>query len=104
MRKRAVRKWVPWAEAPPAAVAPHDAIATDVLRHVYAALERLSADLRVAFVLRFVEGHELAEAADLAGCSLATFKRRVGRAQERFERIAGTDAALCEWFEQRGKP
>lgn len=102
IRKRKIRRMVPWASVPEAAstVPPHDAVAADVLRHVYRALDRLSADLRVAFVLRFVEGHELQEAASLAGCSLATFKRRLRKAQDRFERIAATDAALSEWFER----
>jgi RNA polymerase sigma-70 factor, ECF subfamily len=106
VRKRAIRRMLPWTSAPSAAliVPPHDAVAAEVLRHVYAALDRLSADLRVAFVLRFVEGHELAEAASLVGCSLATFKRRVRRAQDRFERIAATDATLTEWLERRDEP
>jgi RNA polymerase sigma-70 factor (ECF subfamily) len=106
IRRRAIRKMLPWASVSATAVAvpPHDAVAADVLRHVYRALDRLSADLRVAFVLRFVEGHELAEAATLAGCSLATFKRRIRRAQERFERIAATDATLSEWFERGSEP
>jgi RNA polymerase sigma-70 factor (ECF subfamily) len=96
---------LPWTSAPPTVrtVPPHDAVAADVLRHLYQALDRLSADLRVAFVLRFVEGYELSEAAALVGCSLATFKRRVRRAQDRFERIAVSDATLAEWFERRSE-
>jgi RNA polymerase sigma-70 factor (ECF subfamily) len=101
VRRREIRKMMPWTSAPSSvrAVPPHDAVAADVLRHLYQALERLSADLRVAFVLRFVEGHELAEAAALAGCSLATFKRRLRRAQDRFQRVAAADATLSEWIE-----
>jgi RNA polymerase sigma-70 factor (ECF subfamily) len=51
------------------------------LSRIDAALQRLPAEQRVAFVLRHVEGYELAEAAALCGCSLATFKRRVQRAE-----------------------
>jgi RNA polymerase sigma-70 factor (ECF subfamily) len=101
VRRRAIRKMMPWTSVPSSVrgVPPHDAVAADVLRHMYQALDRLNADLRVAFVLRFVEGHELVEAAALAGCSLATFKRRLRRAQDRFERLAAADAALSEWIQ-----
>jgi len=51
------------------------------LAQVYALLQTLSADDRIAWVLRHVEGHDLQAAAELAGCSLATVKRRIRRAQ-----------------------
>jgi len=41
------------------------------------ALGRLRADLRIAWMLRHVEGLELTEAATVCGCSLATLKRRL---------------------------
>jgi RNA polymerase sigma-70 factor (ECF subfamily) len=53
------------------------------LAQVYALLGTLSTDDRIAWTLRYVEGHDLNEAAALAGCSLATIKRRILRA-ERF--------------------
>ncbi len=52
------------------------------LAQVYALLRTLPADDRIAWTLRYVEGHELGEAAELAGCSLATVKRRIQRAQQ----------------------
>jgi RNA polymerase sigma-70 factor, ECF subfamily len=52
------------------------------LAEIDAVLERLPAKVRVAWVLRCVEGHELTEAATLCGCSLATVKRLIGRAQQ----------------------
>jgi RNA polymerase sigma-70 factor (ECF subfamily) len=51
------------------------------LAQLYALLGTLAADDRIAWTLRFIEGHELEEAATLAGCSLATVKRRIARAQ-----------------------
>ncbi len=106
IRRRRIRRMIPWASVPEGAVTapPYDAVAADVLQHVYRVLDRLGTDLRIAFVLRFVEGHELVEAAAHAGCSLATFKRRLRKAQDRFDRIAATDAALSEWFERRSRP
>jgi RNA polymerase sigma-70 factor, ECF subfamily len=44
------------------------------------ALARLRADLRIAWVLRRVEGLELTEVATACGCSLATVKRRLADA------------------------
>ena len=54
-----------------------------LVAHVYRALERLSIRDRVAWVLRHVEGESLQQVADLCGCSLATVKRRIARAQTR---------------------
>jgi RNA polymerase sigma-70 factor (ECF subfamily) len=64
-------------EAPPAARAE--------LAQIYALLQTIDPDDRIAWTLRFVDGHELNDAARLAGCSLATVKRRIGRAQQFLE-------------------
>ena len=63
------------------------------LARVDAALRRLPAEERVAFVLRHVEGYEHAEAAALCGCSLATIKRRVQRAEASVRAFVGAGAA-----------
>jgi RNA polymerase sigma-70 factor (ECF subfamily) len=62
------------------------------LAQVYALLQTLSPDDRIAWTLRFVEGHDLKAAAELADCSLATVKRRIRRAQRYIEThyVAGT--------------
>lgn len=58
-----------------------------LLARVYEALDELPAQERIAWVLRHVEGHRLEDVAELAGCSLATAKRRIaaarGKLQER---------------------
>jgi RNA polymerase sigma-70 factor (ECF subfamily) len=51
------------------------------LAQVYALLQTLPADERVAWTLRHVERHRLEAIAQLLGCSLATAKRRITRAQ-----------------------
>jgi RNA polymerase sigma-70 factor (ECF subfamily) len=43
-------------------------------------LARLRTDLRIAWMLRYVEGLELTEVAGVCGCSLATIKRRLADA------------------------
>jgi RNA polymerase sigma-70 factor (ECF subfamily) len=52
-----------------------------LLAQVYALLRTLPADERIAWTLRHVERHRLEDVAELAGCSLATAKRRIARAQ-----------------------
>ncbi len=55
------------------------------LAQVFALLRTLSADDRIAWSLRYVEGFDLRSAAELSGCSLATVKRRIRRAQQYVE-------------------
>lgn len=101
LRRRAFRRWIPLGSVPEPQLAVEDDDGTigEALRRTYSVLDRLGADQRIAFVLRRVEGHELAEAARLAGCSLATFKRRLARAERRFEAMARTDPALRSLLE-----
>ena len=51
------------------------------LRRVYAVLESMDPEERIALVLRRVEGLELSEVADRMGLSLATVKRRLTKAE-----------------------
>lgn len=53
------------------------------MQRVYKLLDRLDVDDRQAFALRYIEAHQLEEGAALAGCSLATFKRRLKRATDK---------------------
>ena len=57
-----------------------------LLVEVYRALDRLPARERVAWVLRHVEGETLERVAVLAGCSLATAKRRIASAHEKLRK------------------
>jgi RNA polymerase sigma-70 factor, ECF subfamily len=49
------------------------------------ALAGVSANVRIAWMLRLVEGLELAEVASACGCSLATAKRRIAAVQKRLQ-------------------
>lgn len=73
--------------------APHAALE---LQRVFAVLRGMSDDLRVAFVLRFVEQLTLEEAAEAAGCSLATMKRKLDRARALFVTRAKNDVLLWD--------
>ena len=76
--------------------------AREALRQTYAVLERMPADERIAFCLRFMEGMELTETAEACGVSLATIKRRLVKAQQKFVAAAGADPLLREWI-RRGE-
>lgn len=62
------------------------------LRGVYALVERLPAEERVALVLRRVEGMELLEIAAEMKLSLATVKRRLAAAEARLTRAQARKA------------
>ena len=70
-----------------------------VLRATYRVLDRLPANERVVFVLRRIDGMELAEVASACGVSLATVKRRLARAETRFFRLARRSPELSQWVE-----
>ena len=56
----------------------------ETLRSVYAILDRLNVEYRIAFALRFIEGMSLAEIGEACGVSEGTVKRRIAQAQKRF--------------------
>lgn len=101
IRRRQARRWlrivapeeVPEVEANQASVE-----VTEALRAAYALLDRMSADDRIPFALRFIDGMELTEVAAACGVSLATIKRRLTRAQTRFTDGARKTPALAEWL------
>jgi RNA polymerase sigma-70 factor (ECF subfamily) len=72
---------------------------SEALQRTYALLERLPADERVAFALRFIDSMELTDVAAACEVSLATIKRRLSRAQQTFHALAAKDALLREWIE-----
>lgn len=51
------------------------------LAQIYALVQTLPVDDRIAWTLRAIEGHDLETVARMAQCSLATAKRRIARAQ-----------------------
>jgi len=57
-----------------------------LVSEVYRALDGVSANERVAWTLRHVEGESLEEVARLCDCSLATAKRRIAGAHEKITR------------------
>lgn len=100
LRKRAARRLVRWSDAPPPSV-PHacEGSRSEPLLAVYRVLDRLDAASRIIFVMRHVEGWDLADIAEAQNCSLATIKRRLQKTEERFRAIASREAALHGFLE-----
>jgi RNA polymerase sigma-70 factor (ECF subfamily) len=102
IKRRARARWLrflPWYELPePEAPAGPEDADTEALRCTYAILAELPAEERIAFALRFVEGMELTEVAAATGASLATIKRRLRRAEDRFLERARNEPALAGWL------
>jgi len=73
------------------------------VRAVYAILEKLPPDDRIAFTLRFIEGMDLEEVASVCQVSLATIKRRIARGRRRFEVLALRSGQLSDWIGE-GEP
>jgi RNA polymerase sigma-70 factor (ECF subfamily) len=102
IRKRKVRRWLSFSapeDLPEAPSSSSDPSSRHALLRVYAILETLPTDDRIAFALRFVEGMELSEIGAQCRCSLATVKRRIARAEEKFLEAARDDPALCQRIE-----
>jgi len=102
IRRRRIRRFVGLDESdeiPP--LAPYDASTAEVARHLYSALDRLETTSRMAYVLRFVHGCDLAETADACGCSLATIKRKLSRAEAKFAILVEADPVLRESLRER---
>jgi RNA polymerase sigma-70 factor (ECF subfamily) len=83
-------------EVPSSGVSPE---VTEALQATYRVLDQLDPDERIAFSLRFIDGMELTEVAAACGVSLATIKRRLSRAQERFVALARQNDTLRGWLE-----
>ena len=75
----------------------------DLLLRTKSVIERLPAKERMVFMLYFVEGRTLAEVAELGGYSLATAKRRLNRANQRFQHLLSKNPDLVELLRVKGK-
>ncbi len=100
IKRRARSKWLwflPAEEVPDAPADERDDDARETLKALYAVLDRLPADERVPFSLRIIEGMELTDVASATGVSLATVKRKISRAEQRFLALAERNLLLRSW-------
>ncbi len=73
------------------------------LRGVFQALDRMRVNERIAFTLRYVDGQNIEQVARSCGCSLATIKRRLKRAERCFVLLAQRDPQLAERLQRGGR-
>ena len=82
---------------PEPAVAALDAESRQAVKRLYAILDRLRVQERVAFVLRHIEQLKLEEISEALGVSLATVKRRLDRATRIVSREMEQDPSLAPY-------
>jgi RNA polymerase sigma-70 factor (ECF subfamily) len=75
---------------------------SEALRATYGILAQLAVEERIAFALRHVDGMDLSEVAAVMALSLATVKRRLARAHERFVELARDSDALSGFLSKEG--
>jgi RNA polymerase sigma-70 factor (ECF subfamily) len=98
LRRRRTRRmfWLDIA-APPQLVHP-DPEAREALTRFYLILDRLGAQDRTAFVLRFMEEMELTDVASALNTSLSTTKRRLARVWQRVSLLVERDPSLSHYL------
>ncbi|EYF07755.1 RNA polymerase sigma factor [Chondromyces apiculatus] len=103
IRKRRVRRWLRLTDtgAVPEEPTTVDEDAREALARLYAILDAMSADERLAFVLRHVEGLELTDVAAGLDVSLATAKRRLSRATAKVFARVERDPILAAYLGPR---
>ena len=103
LRHRRARAWLRFlapsdlpelgAEDPPPEV-------SEAYRRTHEVVASMPPAERVVFVLRYVERRDLRQIASCCQVSVATVKRRLKRARERFARAAAADGVLRSWLEE----
>lgn len=102
LRKRAIRRFVGLDTLAEYTTSPaYDPVTAERFQHLYRALDRLEANARIAYVLRHVEGYELAEVAANCGCSLSTVKRWLSRAEVKLRESARRDPVLSKLMTEK---
>ena len=103
IRKRTRRRWLQFRQPdklPERIAVEADDETREALEATYEVLGLMPAQERIAFSLRFIDGMELTEVAEACGVSLATVKRRLLQAQQRFIKMASRRKALEDWLEK----
>lgn len=104
IRSRVRRRWLSFvAEVPEIATSGPSEEVTEATRCTFEVLRGMSADDRIVFSLRFIEGMEMQEIAVSCDMSLSTAKRRLQDAEKHFLARARRFPALRPWIEEGGR-
>jgi RNA polymerase sigma-70 factor (ECF subfamily) len=103
LRRRRVRRWLRLTDT---GVLPEEATTRPsdphhALTRLYAILDTLEDRGRLAFAFRYFEGYELTEVSAALGCSLATTKRHLARAEERIHRIIRNEPIFAPYLDRK---
>ncbi|HEV8549318.1 MAG TPA: sigma factor-like helix-turn-helix DNA-binding protein, partial [Polyangiaceae bacterium] len=101
IRRRRVRRWVglsPTAELPDIRAVESNPEAREALARFYRILDGVRTRDRLAFVLRYVDGMEVAEVARALETSVPTARRCFTRAYRRVRLLASRDPFLAEYL------
>jgi RNA polymerase sigma-70 factor (ECF subfamily) len=103
IRRRKLRGWLRLAGDEPVdwPAVSGDPEAREALRRFYAVLDQLRGESRSLFVVRFLEGRELAEVAAVHGVSVSTVQRKLARAVARVSALVRSDPALAAYVSAR---
>jgi RNA polymerase sigma-70 factor, ECF subfamily len=105
LRRRKVRRILqlsPTGRVPDLPVRAADSESRQILERFYLLLDRLGANERSAFVLRYMEGLKLEEVAGRMGVSLATAKRWVSRSSTSVSALVAADRDLANYAHDLG--
>lgn len=103
IRRRRRWRWISFlapADIPDAPAATANPESHALVKATYRVLDTLPENERLAFSLRFIAEMELTEVAAACGCSLATIKRRLTRAEQHFLEAARRNPSLNERIER----
>lgn len=106
IRRRRRWRWIRFLapeDVPEVPVAGPQGETHEAVRATYNILEAFPADERIAFTMRFISEMQLTEVASACRVSLATVKRRLARAEQRFADAARVHPALKERVERGGR-
>lgn len=101
VRRRRVRAWVGLGDTgdlPDIRVVESNTESRQALIRFYRILDRVGSKDRAAFVLRFIDGMEVADVASALDTSVPTARRRFTRAYRRVALLAGRDPFLAEYL------
>ncbi len=103
IRKRRRKRWLRFGAPetlPETQVATQDVSGRAALQAVSLVLDAMPEKERLAFTLRYFEGMQLLEVADACDVSLATIKRHLAKAENRFVVLAHAQPVLREWLDR----